>query len=146
MIGQISQKTWQSAIAQNKIACQAQGSVWFSDPHDLTGSGAGSCVPPDVASKPDFDSSQLFSSFTWCVSPPCTGNAPASQPKPRTYPKPLPPEVINGPVPDITARTPAISEAPPPPCGEAFAQWVDQNKPVAAIGLLVAFWLMGGLK
>ena len=167
-LGQISTASLMQQNAQAQAACQAAGNVWFADPSDTTGANVGSCIPASAANQPSFNSSQLFGTTQFCVVDGqivpvnSDGSCPAS-PQPVSTPvsavsttvatprpaKPvaLPPQVINGPVPDITAAfPPVISQTPPPPCGNAFTAWVDQNGPVAALALLAAFWLCGGLE
>ena len=126
--------------ADNQISCQAAGKVWFADPSDLTGTGQGSCVPADIAARPDFDPGKLFSSFQWGIGSQ-SGVTTVAPPPPAA----LPPQAITGRVPDITAAWPqVISEVPEDDqCQVGFSAWVSDH-PVAAVAALVGLFLVLG--
>ena len=133
----------------NRIVCQAGGNLWFADPNDINGMGTGKCVAAATANAPGFNSNRLFRN--WSVDG-MSGPAGAQlDPNAATAPLPmtnsLPPSVINGRVPDITAAWPAtISQAPLGDCPSQFDVWVDQHPVAAALTVVALFALFGGLK
>ena len=152
----ITKAAYTDYMASSKAACNAQpGMVWVPAPNDVTGSNIGTCAPAHDVNASGFDPNSLFANWTSAgpASPAATAQAQILTPiipyapySPPQAQAPLPPSVINGPVPDITAAwAPAISQAPAP-CGDGFTAWVDDNPVMAALGLVALFALMGGLK
>jgi len=156
-MGQISLATGAALDKSNRATCEAQGNVWVLDPNPLlspeqiaAGAQPGMCIPGDVARSPGFDPSTIQFEHMQCG-----GNTSMNAALPvalATPPPslvvavaPLPPEVINGPVPTIvTTPAPAVfvatMECP------SFDVAIDSNKFFAAAGLLALFALLGGFK